>query len=209
MPMSNESDKDPEVGVEAEVQAEVQAETGLDWTIITQHPASDYRVFQIARHDATHPRTGAVRTFSVIDSPHWVNVVAITDSDEIVLVRQYRHGTREQTLEIPGGLIEPDESPERAGRRELREETGYEAAQWLEIGVVEPNPAIQTNRCYTFLATGARRVGELELDPGEVIAVELRPLATIDAMVQSGEITHALVVAAFYHLHRHMDRLTK
>ena len=173
----------------------------LDWPITHEHPAHDYRVFQVTQHEASHPQTGATRTFSVIHSADWVNVVAITESDDIVLVRQYRHGIRRQTLEIPGGLIEPGESPEQAARRELREETGYAAEQWRQIGVVEPNPAIQSNRCYTLLATGARRVGDLELDPGEVIAVETRPLADIDTLVSTGEITHSLVVVAFYHLH--------
>lgn len=174
----------------------------LDWAVTRQHPAHDFRVFRVARHEARHPRTGDTRTFSVIESPDWVNVVALTDDDEIVLVRQYRHGIGRQTLEIPGGMIDPHETPEEAARRELREETGYAAERWERIGVVQPNPAIQTNRCYTLLGTGARKVGEMELDPGEVIEVETRGIAEIHEMVARGEITHALVVAAFYHLER-------
>ncbi|MCG8425089.1 MAG: NUDIX hydrolase [Proteobacteria bacterium] len=177
----------------------------LDWTIVRQHPVKDYHIFRIGQHDAAHPLTGEIRTFSVIAMPDWVNVVAITPGDEIVLVRQYRHGSARQTLEIPGGLIEKDESVERAARRELREETGYEAEDWHEIGVVEPNPALQTNRCYTMLARGARQVADLDPDPGEVIAVEHRPLADIHTMVKSGEIIHAMVVAAFYHLHGYLQ----
>ncbi|HWN67043.1 MAG TPA: NUDIX hydrolase [Haliangium sp.] len=171
----------------------------LDWKMVREHPAEDYRVFRVHRREALHPRTGAVHTFSIIRSSDWVNVVALTPDDQVVLVRQYRHGTGRQSLEIPGGMVDPGESPLEAAQRELREETGYATARWIDLGMVEPNPAIQTNRCHTWLALDAERVGELELDPGEVLVVETTPLSAVADLVRSGAITHALVVAAFYH----------
>lgn len=174
--------------------------TELEWRITLEHPASDYRIFRVSRHSAAHPATGEERTFSVIHAPDWVNVIALTRTDGMVLVRQYRHGTRAQTLEIPGGMVEPDEPHGLAARRELREETGYVAERWLELGVVEPNPAIQTNRCYTWLALDVEREGAPMPDAGEVLALEIHPLGAVEELVRAGGITHALVIAAFHHL---------
>jgi ADP-ribose pyrophosphatase len=171
----------------------------LDWRTVREHAADDHRVFRVFRREAAHPRTGAVRTFSIIRSSDWVNVVALTPEDQVLLVRQYRHGAGRQTLEIPGGMVDPGESPLAAAQRELREETGYAAARWLDLGVVEPNPALQTNRCHTWLALDVERVGELALDPGEALVVEMAPLSAIEGLVRRGAITHALVIAAFYH----------
>lgn len=172
----------------------------LDWRTVREHPVDDHRVFRVFRREAVHPRDGAVRTFSIIRSSDWVNVVALTRDDQVLLVRQYRHGAGRQTLEIPGGMIDPGESPLEAAQRELREETGHAGARWIELGVVEPNPAIQTNRCHTWLALDVVRVSDLALDPGEALVVEMAPLAAIEDLVRRGAITHALVVAAFYHL---------
>ncbi len=92
-----------------------------------------------------------------------MNVIALTDREDVVLIRQYRHGIGEVTLEIPGGLMDADE-PLAAAKRELLEETGYRAEEWIDLGYVHPNPAIQNNRCYTFLALGAKLAGAQSLD---------------------------------------------
>jgi len=130
-----------------------------------------------------------------------VNVIALTDRNQVVLVRQFRAGTRSVTLEIPGGGVErTDGSALVAARRELREETGYAARSWKRLGVVQPNPAFQSNRCTTYLARGCRCVGDLIPDAGEDLAVELVPLSRIPGLIRSGRITHSLVIAAFHFL---------
>jgi 8-oxo-dGTP pyrophosphatase MutT (NUDIX family) len=142
---------------------------------------------------------GAEGRFFVTELADWVNVVAFTPDDELVLVRQYRQGTDEVTLEIPGGIVDDGESFIEAARRELREETGYEADELTQIGVVHPNPALQTNRTGTILARGARKLHVTNFDEHEDLEVELAPLDAVEDMVRRGEITHALVVAALYH----------
>jgi len=168
-----------------------------DWEQLSEESLVRYKVFDVVKARRRSPRTGADIGFFLVRTPDWVNVVALTERDELILVRQFRHGTRTVSLEIPGGLVdthEPDAAA--AAARELREETGYEATTLRRLGVMTPNPAIFTNRCHTYLATGCRRVGELQQDPGEDIEVVLVPAASIDALVRRGDIDHALVLAA-------------
>ncbi len=135
----------------------------------------------------------------VLEAPNWANVVAVTNDRKVVLVRQFRHGTETVTLEIPGGAVDPeDASPLAAAKRELREETGYVARRWKQLGIVEPNPAIQLNRCWTFLAEGAHLACETDPDPGEEIEVVLVPEKSLESLARKGVIRHALVIAAFY-----------
>jgi 8-oxo-dGTP pyrophosphatase MutT (NUDIX family) len=115
------------------------------------------------------------------------------------MIRQYRHGSREVTLEIPGGLVDPGETPKKAAARELLEETGYDAEQWSKIGVVNPNPALFNNRCHTFLARNINRVRDPKPDQTEDIEVVLVPLAKIPRLILKGKIDHAMVITAFTH----------
>jgi len=130
--------------------------------------------------------------------PEWVNVVAVTPKEEIVLIRQFRHGTRAVTLEIPGGMVDPGETPLEAARRELLEETGYGTENRRLLGTVHPNPAIQDNSCYTYLATGAVKISEQQTEGTEDIEVFTAPVSETDKMVLEGNITHSLVIAALY-----------
>lgn len=142
--------------------------------------------------------------FYVIHPPDWVNVVALLPDDRLVLIEQWRHGVLHPTLEIPGGVIEAGEDPELAARRELAEETGYTAATWRKLGVVEPNPAIQSNRCHTYLATGCQP-GPTRFDEHERIQTHLLGFDQALSAVAQGRIGHALCVAGlmFAWLERH------
>ncbi len=168
------------------------------WKAVSAEAVQDCAVFRVSRTLARSPSTGQVHPFFRIDAEAWVNVVPITADDEVVLVRQYRHGSCELTLEIPGGIVDPGESPHDAAVRELLEETGYEPSAVLPAGSLNPNPALFGNRVHTFVARGCRRVAEVKNSAMEETHVELVPLSEIRAQVREGHIDHALVVAALY-----------
>jgi ADP-ribose pyrophosphatase len=169
------------------------------WEKVGSRVLGDYRVFQLKQATSRSPRTGATHDFYVLETGDWINVVPVTPEGEIVLIRQYRHGTEEITLEIPGGMVDGgDSSPGLSAQRELLEETGYGAEEIIHIGTVTPNPAIINNRCHTFLARNVTRVGPPQLEGSEDIAVELVDAERIPALISGGQINHALVIAAFY-----------
>ena len=167
------------------------------WKCIRSQPARSFRVFSIRTDTAISPRTGTEHDFYIIESRDWVNIIPLTDDHQVIMIRQYRHGSREVTLEIPGGLVDPGDTPEKAAVRELREETGYQAEEVVKIGVSNPNPAIFSNRCYTFLARNIEKVSDPRPDQTEDIEVVLVPLSDIQGLIRKGEIDHAIVIVAF------------
>ncbi len=177
-----------------------KADDGLRWKVLDRGQAQDFGIFRTRRQLASHPAIESARRFSVIESEDFVNVIALTESDRVVLVRQYRHGIEEVTLEIPGGIVDPGETHGAACVRELREETGYEADTWIKLGDVLPNPAIMNNRCSTWLALDARRVDTPTPDGTEIIDAEEVPLSEIPDKIADGTIQHALVLSGFAHL---------
>lgn len=168
------------------------------WSKLGSEAIGDFRIFKLLRERFVSPRTGAEVGAVVVQSRDWVNVVALTDDAQVVLIRQFRFGTEKPTLEIPGGMVDAGESPLRAAQRELLEETGYRAATWLELGAIEPNPAFMRNRLHCFVARGCERVADQHQDPGEAITVELRAWREVEGLVTCGEIRHALVIVAFH-----------
>lgn len=155
-------------------------------------------MFRLDRACFEPPDDRPQSSFYVVQAPSWINVIPLTDDDRVLFIRQFRFGTEEITLEIPGGMCDGDEPPVEAAARELREETGYTADSVTELGWVHPNPAIQNNRCYTFLARGLRRVGAPDPDPHESFELVEVPLVEVPGLIDQRKITHALVVTAFH-----------
>jgi 8-oxo-dGTP pyrophosphatase MutT (NUDIX family) len=174
------------------------------WPTLSSRPIGDFRIFRLRSDLKRSPRTGTEHDFYVIESVPWVNVIAITPEQQIVLVEQYRHGSDTVELEIPGGVMDPGETdPVATGLRELREETGYEGEQAQLIGEVWANPAILNNSCFTVLAENCRLSHDTAFDHSEDIATRLMPVAEIPRLVREGRIKHSLVVVALFHFDLH------
>lgn len=159
--------------------------------ILFSHPLVELRRQQLVAHDEH-------RMALVLQMPDWVNVIAVLPDDRVLFVRQWRYGLAQTTLEIPGGVVEPGEEELVGAQRELLEETGYRARSWERLGEVHPNPAMQTNRTGTWVARDLERMGEAEGDGEEELELEAIPLEEVPERIARGEITHSLVVAAFY-----------
>jgi 8-oxo-dGTP pyrophosphatase MutT (NUDIX family) len=141
-------------------------------------------------------RSGRMKDFYLFDFPDWVNVVALTPSGEMILIRQFRYGSDRMEIEIPGGMINDGEPPVEAGCRELLEETGYAGKNGRIIGKVCPNPAIQRNICYTVLLEDAVQVAAPSQDDMEDIECMVLPEEEVFQLVASQTIEHGLVLNA-------------
>lgn len=169
------------------------------WRTLATERVYQTPIFNLHRRRAAHPHRGE-RDFFVIDPSDWVNIIPLTPKNEVVMVRQFRHGIGDFTLEIPGGMVDPeDPNPAHAGRREMQEECGYDTDDVIPLGRVHPNPAIQPNFCYTFLARNVKKIDEPHpnLDGSEETEVVMVPMKSIKGLIASGAISHALVIAAF------------
>ena len=162
------------------------------WDMQENNLHADCRIFEVRKQRLKRRSDGLEGEFFVLDTNDWVNVLALTPDDKIILVRQFRYGSKEQSLEPPGGVVERGEDPVIAGLRELQEETGYVGEEPKLLGVVRPNAAILSNRCHVILVRNAQKTAELNFDQHEELLTELYPVKELKEMVRRGEITHSI-----------------
>jgi len=156
------------------------------------------RILDFCEATEISPYTGKEHGFVFIDSPNWVNLIPVTERNEIVMIRQYRHGSQGITLEIPGGIVDAGESPGAAAIRECEEETGYLATETHSLGVLNPNPALFNNALHTYYAYVEQSSAPAHYSETEVIEVELVAIDRLESLLLDGTIDHALVCATLW-----------
>lgn len=172
------------------------------WKILeSRHPFPKFRM------DTCELPSGKNYKAFVLEFDSWANVVALTKNNEVVLVKQYRHGVQEISLELPGGVVDAGEHPLDGAKRELMEETGYSAGNIVEVGRLYPNPAIQQNTLFCYLATDVEWAGEQHLDDAEEIEVQLVPLDELIEIAKNGKFLHALNVAVLFQALAYLKRV--
>ena len=174
--------------------------TPSSWSLLKDDLHADCRIFEIRKQRFLRNSDRKQGDFFVLDTNDWVNVLALTSDDHLVRVRQFRYGTKDFSLEPPGGVVEDGEDPSLAGQRELLEETGYCGKNAEIIGSVSPNPAIMSNRCHFLLVREVEKTGEVSFDPNEELVTELVSVSDLKDLIRRGKITHSLAMNAIFQL---------
>ncbi len=170
------------------------------WKKKSSRQIADCRVFKVREDFCESDSDHKESTFFVVENPDWVNIIGLTKDKKVILIEQFRHGAEEIILEIPGGMIDDGEDAETAAKRELLEETGYSSEKFVYLGKSRPNPAIQDNLIYHFLALDCEKTGETNFDENESVVTKLFSFDEIPALIKDEKITHSLVITAFYYL---------
>jgi ADP-ribose pyrophosphatase len=168
------------------------------WTRVATKVLLDLRVMKVQEVTAISPKTGNEHGFFVLDTVDWVNVLPITPDQEVVFVRQYRHGSDAISLEIPGGMVDPGEAPIVSAARECLEESGFRASDLKSLGVLNPNPAVFNNQLHTFVAEDVVIEADIQNTATEQTEVVLVPVADLTSYLLDGRIDHALVAATLW-----------
>lgn len=172
------------------------------WTKFESKVIANCRVFDV-REDFYQIDEKETTSFFVIENPDWVNIIAVTKDEKVVLIEQYRQGAEEITLEIPGGMVDKGEEPASCAERELLEETGYSAKEFIYLGKSRPNPALQFNWIYHFAAKDCEKTGKTNFDEHEDIRTKLVDISEVENLIKNEKITHSLVLAGFYRFEKH------
>ena len=171
-------------------------EDQLEWQKLRSESGPDLGILYVRFDWLKHPTEDRTLKRLVLESVDWINVVALTEDGQSVMVEQYRFGVGSCTLETPGGMVDSGETPLQAAQRELKEETGYSGGRWKSLGAVQPNPAIHSHLCHHFLAEGVTKNDSQDLGQGEAIAVHLYTIDQVRSAIVDGSLSHVLAISA-------------
>lgn len=171
----------------------------LNWSVLKSEYVIRDRWISLRADTCRMPSGKIVAPYYVLEYPDWVNAVAITKENEMILVQQYRHGCGKTLLELPSGCMEiSDKSPAEAAKRELLEETGYTCKEFIDLGAISANPSNHNNLSHCFLGMDAELVSEPHLDDTEELKVILKPLDEVIEYLKKGGFLQAMHVSALF-----------
>lgn len=166
------------------------------WQCLKTERGPDLKLFRVRYDYMQNPRNGSTAKMTILEANDSVNVVALTPEQQILFVRQYRFGTGNYTLELPGGIVDDGEEARLAGERELREETGFSSSDWQSLGKVGSNPVFMDSYIHHWLAKDIQLTDEVELDDGEAIELVRLSIKEVKQRLCEGLFLHPHTISA-------------
>ncbi len=173
------------------------------WLRLRSEEGPNLKLFRARFDYMRNPRNGETERMIVLESDDSVNVIALTPQREMLFVRQYRFGIGQETLELPGGIVDPGEDHSLGAARELREETGFTGSKWTYLGKVASNPVFMDSYIHHWLLEDANKTHEIQLDAGETVDLERIPIAKVRSMLWEGAFLHPHTISALVRFFAH------
>jgi ADP-ribose pyrophosphatase len=178
----------------------------MNWQIKSSKHIVKDKWISLRSDECIMPNGKTIEPYYVLEYSDWINVVPITKNNEIIMIKQYRHGIKDVLLELPSGSIEPfDKSPLEAAKRELLEETGAESDNFIQLCKLSPNPSNHTNITYSFLALDVTLKQNQNLDETEQIEIINIPILEVKSLLKNNKITQAMHVSALFYAFEYLN----